>query len=570
MASPAAGRWFFALGGERMGPVELDPLVEKIVTGQLSSGILVWRHGLKDWAPAEEVPEIAAHLPPPLPLPPADVSRQPSAPAAAAKPETDPLGQVAPEAEPEPPARPVEQAAPAPTDTKPVAELRARLADPANWRVFPQLADALRKERRLAEALELVQAGLAEHPDYRLARITLAHVLMDSGELEPARRELVAVLDQAPENVVAGRLLGECLEQQGDSRAALLAFKAALSFAPHDPQLLARIRDLGGEPAPEDAGAAAPEEPEAAEAASAPPDDDDMRPIPLVPAEEEFELERPHDGVRIVKATTALRSALPPTPVAPAIPVGFDRDDPAYWPARSLSESDFPDLIQALHERRWTGTMQLGQLGVVKTIYVHAGRLVFATSSSRDDRLGELLLRRGRITMKQFDEASLAMGQGKRLGAILVEQGALEPAELVKVVVEHTREVIYGVFLWTDGFYRLKEGPTGQEAITLKMSTPDIILEGIRRIDAWSRVERGIGGLDARYERAAGWEAELGQMKLAPEERALVEDHQGVLGVREICARSKIVSDFEICRTLWALRVIGVLRALPPELPATP
>jgi hypothetical protein len=214
--------------------------------------------------------------------------------------------------------------------------------------------------------------------------------------------------------------------------------------------------------------------------------------------------------------------------------------------------------------------MALTQLGQVKSVMVQDGRLVFASSSSKDDRLGELLLRRGRITLQQYYDAGKAIGQGKRLGAALVEQGALPPEELVKAVVEHTQEVIYSVFQWTEGFYRLKDGLAGEESITLKMSTPDVILEGIRRIEAWSRIERGVGGLDARYERASEWQKEMKQVTLAPEKLALLQEHEGVKSVREVCQGATMLSDFEVCRTLWAFRVIGVLRPLPPELEPPP
>jgi hypothetical protein len=541
----AGARWFYAQGDKRHGPVELDPLVDLIVTGQLPAATLVWRHGMSEWIAASNVPEITAHLPPPLPAAgPAPAKPQPA---------------VAPPA----PAKPSE-----PADTPRIAELRQRLADAAHWRAFPQLVDELRKEKRLDEALLVCREGLQKHPDYRLARIALAHVLMDRGELGESQRELQGVLDSAPENLVAGRLLGECLEIQGDTRAALLAYKATMVFAPRDPLLLSRVRALGGEPAASEAAAepvpekeAAPDPPPPAEAAPADPSprrdaarEEDSRPIPLVPAEDEFELERPGDAVRVVKAATV--SAQTP----------FTAEDPSYWPTRSLAENDFPDLIQALHQRRWSGTMALTHMGQVKSVMVREGRLVFASSSSKDDRLGDLLLRRGRISLQQYMAASTGVTKGKRLGSVLVEQGALDPADLVKVVVEHTQEVIYSVFQWVEGFYRLKDGFAGDESITLRMNTPDIILEGIRRIEVWSRIERGIGGIEARYERAQDWEKEAKQMTLTSETRALLVEHEGVKSVREMCQQASMLSDFELCRTIWAFRVIGVMRPVPPEI----
>src|SRR5439155_20516762 len=122
-------------------------------------------------------------------------------------------------------------------------------------------------------------------------------------------------------------------------------------------------------------------------------------------------------------------------------------------PQGSLAEHDFPELIHALSESRWTGLLTLTHMGVGRSVTVQEGRMVFAASTSTDDRLGELLLRQGRIGLRQYADASAAVGPGKRLGAVLVEQGILTPKELVRGVVEQTQEIIYGAFQWTDGQY---------------------------------------------------------------------------------------------------------------------
>jgi hypothetical protein len=237
--------------------------------------------------------------------------------------------------------------------------------------------------------------------------------------------------------------------------------------------------------------------------------------------------------------------------------------------AGSLAERDFPELVQHLYEQRWTGALTLTNAGIGKSVVVQDGRMVFASSSSRDDRLGELLLRRGKISFQQYAEASRAIGPGKRLGTILVEQGALDARELVKAVIDHTQEILYGAFLWIEGQYRLQPGPPSSEAITLKISTPDIIMEGIRRIEAWSRIERAVGGIEAVYTRAEDYEAVLAQMNVSFEKLSLLTMLHEPRDVRSICQESSL-PDFEVCRTLWAFRVIGVIwrsdaAAAPPK-----
>jgi hypothetical protein len=225
----------------------------------------------------------------------------------------------------------------------------------------------------------------------------------------------------------------------------------------------------------------------------------------------------------------------------------------------NLADRDLPDLVQDLSRVRWTGVLVLGRMGVEVRLSFQDGGMVFASSSDPDSRLGTRLLRRGALTLRQLADAAKAIVPGKRLGTILVEQGSLVPKDLVRAVVDQTQEIIYGAFQWTEGEYRLDDGAGSSESITLNINTPSIILEGIRRIESWGRIERAVGGLDARYVRCSGQEATIRQMALEPEPVALLGLLEEVRDVEFLCARSGL-PDFEACRTLWAFRVIGLIR----------
>jgi hypothetical protein len=227
----------------------------------------------------------------------------------------------------------------------------------------------------------------------------------------------------------------------------------------------------------------------------------------------------------------------------------------------SLAERDLPSVVQSLYEERWSGRLTLTNAEIEKSVSVHEGLMVFASSSSADDRLGELLLRRGRVKFLDFVEGSKKIMPGKRLGTVLVEQGALTPKDLVRAVVEQTQEIIYSLFQWTEGHYALQEGPLPVEVIRLNLSTPDLIMEGIRRIDAWSRIEHAIGGWNASYGRAPSYERAISRMTLSPEARVIVDRLEQPRSVDEICAGSTL-PDFEVCHAIWAFRVVGILRRL--------
>jgi hypothetical protein len=230
-------------------------------------------------------------------------------------------------------------------------------------------------------------------------------------------------------------------------------------------------------------------------------------------------------------------------------------------PEGSLVRRDFPELVHVLYERSFTGSLLLTRGGIGKSVTIEQGRLVFASSTDPDERLGELLLRRGRLSLRDYAEASKGIRPGRRLGALLVERGVLNPKELVKTVVEHTREIIYGAFQWTDGRYRLQAGQRPEEAITLNISTPDLIVEGIRRIDAWSRISRAVGSLDSPYERAENWAAVAAKMTLSDAQLEILTRMSERSTLDQVCAAS-ILPSIETCRALWAYRVIGLVRRL--------
>ncbi len=319
--------------------------------------------------------------------------------------------------------------------------------------------------------------------------------------------------------------------------------------------------DLPADEAPLFTGAASSEVPTvpavkpAVEAPPAAPLPAKARPTGKIPA-----LAAPVPTVAPVPAAAPAVAPAPPAgAVVPGVPLV--PDTPITWPTGRLADHEFADLVREVYSRHWNGLLTLNHMGVEKSVRVQDGRLVFAFSSARDDRLGELLLRRGRITLHQYEEASRAMRKGIRLGTILVEQGALDARELVKVVMDHTQEIIYSAFQWTEGLYHFPEGGGSPEPIMLKLSTPDAILEGIRRIDSWSRIERAVGSMETRYARARGYEKVLSEMTLSLEKLSILTGLDVEQDVGTIC-KSSTLTHYEVCRTLWAYRVIGVVQRM--------
>jgi len=125
-----------------------------------------------------------------------------------------------------------------------IEELRRRLEKDPGSRLFAQLAEQLRKEGELEEAIQVARTGLDQHPNYPSARLTLGRALLDSGDAEAARTELETALGGAPDNILASRLLGETLEALGDLKGAVKQLQSTLLISPGDAQIQARIAEI--------------------------------------------------------------------------------------------------------------------------------------------------------------------------------------------------------------------------------------------------------------------------------------------------------------------------------------
>lgn len=239
--------------------------------------------------------------------------------------------------------------------------------------------------------------------------------------------------------------------------------------------------------------------------------------------------------------------------------IGDAEDDDALTIRGELETSSVPELLRSLLVSSETGILTLRRGDITKSLYLHNGRVAYASSTNPDERLGESLLVAGRITARQYVEASKRVRPGQRLGALLVELQALEPEELLPAVEHQVREVLMELFTWTHGEYELiiKDMQPG-DVVTVNVSTENLILEGIRRSRSWSQVTRGIGDIEA-VPVPTGQTDVLYKLDLSQEEQEVLSHVNGVSSVEQVCEMSYL-SHFETCRILWALMVLGVIR----------
>src|SRR6476619_5997625 len=169
-----------------------------------------------------------------------------------------------------------------------------------------------------------------------------------------------------------------------------------------------------------------------------------------------------------------------------------------------ISELPVPEVLQHLRLSQATGILTLVSGGARKALYLKDGRVVFASSNLPNDRLGEILLREGKITVEEYEASIKAITKGKRQGKVLVEMGALSPKDLWEGVQFQVKEIVYTVFQWDEGPFHFEESSLPEkERITVDLDIQDLIRAGLRRVDAGGRVQVRYPETDSVLERGS-------------------------------------------------------------------
>ena len=115
--------------------------------------------------------------------------------------------------------------------------------DPTS-RVFAPLAEAYRKAGLLEEAVEIAREGLRNHPHFIGGRVALARALFDQKDYDGVIGELAPVIQDAPDNLAAQKLLAESFLIQGRIAEALGCYKMVLYYSPQDPEVARLVEEL--------------------------------------------------------------------------------------------------------------------------------------------------------------------------------------------------------------------------------------------------------------------------------------------------------------------------------------
>ncbi|MCK9419950.1 MAG: DnaJ domain-containing protein [Nitrospirae bacterium] len=221
--------------------------------------------------------------------------------------------------------------------------------------------------------------------------------------------------------------------------------------------------------------------------------------------------------------------------------------------AGDIKDMTIPWLFQDLRKEKETGTVVFSRDREIKKVFFRNGDILFASSNLDEDRLGEFLMRTGKITSAQFDSSSEAVIKtGKKLGAVLFEMGILTAQDLVAQVKLQVKEIIIKLFGWRDGGYQFDGRPLPvSEIIPIHMSTGDLIIEGIRNLD-WKGIRKSLPSIKTILRTSTDPSLLFQSVHLDQDQRTVFSLIDGSTSIQELCVLSGI-GDFNTLKAVYAM-----------------
>jgi len=131
---------------------------------------------------------------------------------------------------------------------------------------------------------------------------------------------------------------------------------------------------------------------------------------------------------------------------------------------------------------------------IQRYLFFHDGFLVFAKITHPQELLGEVLYKLGKISEKTYSEIDSYIDPMLKIGESLMKEGLLSEEDLYAGLVHQMREITLNIFPYFGGKFKFQErGKFAEEEFKSKISIPDLIEEGIRRMKHFSQLEKFMG-----------------------------------------------------------------------------
>ena len=228
------------------------------------------------------------------------------------------------------------------------------------------------------------------------------------------------------------------------------------------------------------------------------------------------------------------------TSVAPTAPI-----EPAWLLCRA-----YADTV--------TGALRFVSGGIERTVYFAQGRPIVVTSNVPEERIGQILIRKGKITPRELDTAlNQVKKKNKRLASVIVEMGIMTQREQDEEVADQYAERTLALFGWHESSVEFTPRAPPDELVPIRLAPERIVIEGLRRHYDVARLEAVFPNPLAPMHLAPEASQKLALLNLSPLEGAVLVLVDGQRSVAELASLAP--SRLDALRALYAAACLGIL-----------
>ncbi|MGH9461811.1 MAG: J domain-containing protein, partial [Vicinamibacteria bacterium] len=221
------------------------------------------------------------------------------------------------------------------------------------------------------------------------------------------------------------------------------------------------------------------------------------------------------------------------------------------------------EALRKLYLGQRTGTLLCEGADAKRSVLFDKGFVVAARSSLIEDRLGEVMIRHGRINRQQFEDATHFIKSGWKFGEILAELRVIEKDEIDRFVRIQLLDIVCSVIIHPPVRMVFTDEETVEGAVTRPLSVADAIMEAARRSSRLEERIRALLAAESPLSMARNATLQTQDVNLSAEEGFILSRVDGHECPRSIAAMSP-VPEKDTARTLLGLLEAGIIDEVGP------
>lgn len=232
----------------------------------------------------------------------------------------------------------------------------------------------------------------------------------------------------------------------------------------------------------------------------------------------------------------------------------------------ALSTMPAEDVLAWVAGRKLAAPITFERRGVVRSIVVEDGHIMWASSNRREEQLGVILVRSGLVAERALADALEARAEtGVPLGKVLLMSGLITSLDLVEILATKIREAITDVLTWTDGgFDVVPRSQPPSTGVNASLSIEVCLTVARRRTARMSEVMQTLGSDDATFyvpPSAAPPAAEAGEVIESSRIWAMAGDRRSAADIASVFSGERFTTYDKLVRLVSAGRLVIDRRA---------